>query len=70
MTDFTIPDPYEGWSEAELKLRCRKLVRASVSLELLVALIVDVVPGEILEQLPERERTRAISFHKTYFERD
>lgn len=69
MTQFTLPDPYEGWSEAKLKTRIRQLSRAVIRTERIVAVMVEYAPHG-LEHLPKSDREKAKNLNAAYRDGD
>jgi hypothetical protein len=56
MPSFTLPDPYEGWSESQLKQRCRDLCMAvdryqHIAMALLDPGGFDALPAEWRDEL-------------------
>jgi hypothetical protein len=51
MPAFTLPDPYDGWSEDQLKDRIRKLSAAVMEWELIAANM-GTVPGALAQLCP------------------
>jgi hypothetical protein len=67
MPRFTLPDPYDGWSEAKLKTRIRQLIRAVIRTERIVAVMVEHAP-QGLEHLPKSDREKAKNLNAAYRE--
>lgn len=51
METFTLPDPYEGWTEEQLKKRIRTLASAVMEWELIAANM-GVAPGALSQLCP------------------
>lgn len=65
MTVFTLPDPYDGWSNRQLKKRIRELSHALIRTERIVAMMVEYAPKG-LERLPEDNREKAKNLNTAY----
>jgi hypothetical protein len=59
---FKLPDPYAGMKKSEIKQRCRKLCRAIMHKDTMIALMVE---GGI-DALPKEWREEAARIHSAY----
>lgn len=64
MPTFTLPDPYEGWSEAQLKERVRHLSAVVMQWELIAANM-GTAPGA-LDKLTAAGREKVEKIMKAY----
>ena len=64
MAEFTLPDPYEGWTAERLKQQCRKLSAALMEYELIAANMA-TVPGA-LDQLQPSARQKVERVMEAY----
>jgi hypothetical protein len=58
-------DIYKGWTNKQLKLRCRELCTAVSRYEMMIAMMAEYAP-EALDKLPKEFRDRALQLNAAY----